>query len=252
MIQGSIESGRKMILHFPWIDDLSGPDDSSAVFIIFTGRDDDDPEDPSDDLSGHEGYVVTPSALDVCGEPTVFFRDVRLEQGELSALSGAVPLPAAMVATSARTWGTVAPFGTSASLLVCGIALIRDFGPAGGTLPMFGDSTALEIILAGGAAFGYPQLPGLVPDVDVDGDGLERFTLDASSRIESCIDGDGTVIAGRDCWANEAMADGFSLNFRFDAVSAQFLGQEEGWQENPKYDGLSCDDPPDPSLFDPV
>jgi hypothetical protein len=96
-------------------------------------------------------------------------------------------------------------------------------------------------------------VPGVSPDLDLDGDGLERFELDSDSRIETCRDGDGfTTIPGRDCWQDPRMADAFALSTAAEAVRAVFADRQAGWRELQTEHGLpACDDPPDASLFDP-
>ena len=72
-----------------------------------------------------------------------------------------------------------------------------------------------------------------MPDVDVDGDGLEAFCdtdfLDNINTVDMCIDGDGTVImdeAGINCTEYRlpsgefAFTDGISVTFNFEAVPA--------------------------------
>ena len=41
----------------------------------------------------------------------------------------------------------------------------------------------LEVLLAGGGAYGIPTVPGVTPDLDMDGDGLESFELNAANEI---------------------------------------------------------------------
>jgi hypothetical protein len=68
------------------------------------------------------------------------------------------------------------------------------------------------------------------PDIDLDGDGLERVELGTNSRIARCIDGDGSLVepvpgAGPDsCALQTAMADGYSVTFEVHAVGARILG----------------------------
>ena len=67
--------------------------------------------------------------------------------------------------------------------------------------------------------------------MDNDGDGLEEFRVDRTTgTMHSCLDGDGTVIPGRDCWQREEIADGFSFSMRVTAHPVVFGGCEEGWQ----------------------
>ena len=51
----------------------------------------------------------------------------------------------------------------------------------------------LDLFVAGGRSVGVPTVPGLSPNVDLDGDGLERFETDEDGGIARCVDGDGTV-----------------------------------------------------------
>lgn len=69
-----------------------------------------------------------------------------------------------------------------------------------------------------------------LPDIDVDGDGLETFwqtnppAAGASPRVDTCKDGDGTIIMGTDCplakdaKGNYRFVDGLSVALRFTAV----------------------------------
>jgi hypothetical protein len=84
-------------------------------------------------------------------------------------------------------------------------------------------------------------VPGLEPDVDFDGDGLERFVLDIDGKIESCVDGDLTVIDGPGCFQDPRIVDSFSLVLRFEAVPARLSGPIPTWWST-QY--ARCDGPP--------
>ncbi|MFK7987857.1 MAG: hypothetical protein AB8I08_17700 [Sandaracinaceae bacterium] len=60
---------------------------------------------------------------------------------------------------------------------------------------------------------------GFEPDLDVDGDGLERMEAGRDGRIMRCIDGPGApeprVIEGDDCMLDPRIADGYLLQLRF-------------------------------------
>ncbi|MBI2377802.1 MAG: hypothetical protein HYV07_27620 [Deltaproteobacteria bacterium] len=81
------------------------------------------------------------------------------------------------------------------------------------------DSTYLDLITV-----------HVLPDVDLDGDGLETLETDASARIAVCYDGDRTlvppVIAEKPwtCALRPQMADAFSITLRFSAVRASIIG----------------------------
>lgn len=59
---------------------------------------------------------------------------------------------------------------------------------------------------------------GIQPDVDVDGDGFERF-LDTDGNLvaDVCIDGDGERVVGEGCAAGPRFADGYELRLVFRA-----------------------------------
>ena len=85
-----------------------------------------------------------------------------------------------------------------------------------------------------------------VPDIDVDGDGIEKFLdkdLDGDTytfRVDTCIDGDGTVVkdtidpttkkvltsctAAKDSNGNYRFKDGWSVAFKFTSVPGKILG----------------------------
>lgn len=57
------------------------------------------------------------------------------------------------------------------------------------------------------------------PDLDLDGDGLERIDLDGEGRVRACFDGDGSSVlplaygVPASCADDPRMADGFSISF---------------------------------------
>ncbi len=69
------------------------------------------------------------------------------------------------------------------------------------------------------------------PDIDVDSDGLETFTINSTGRVAECIDGDGTRVPPVDAakaWScaqvTSRMVDGYSIAFEYRAVRAKLLG----------------------------
>jgi len=248
LMQGYVEEGWRLTFHLPAVDDRAGPQDPDTLLVTFSGVDLEDPPNAADDFSGIEPFWIPGTQLDACGEPLCSFRSARIEAGELRASGGVAELTfPGLYARAAQVTGRIDPGGTGAELSVCGYLRIQDLGrtqtPGGPD-----DPTMLELFVAGGAGFGVPSIPGLSPDIDVDGDGLERLLVDATNRIVTCIDGDGTPAEGSDCWQDDAMADAFSLTGRITAVGASFAGRQPGWE------GLvvgTCDDPPDASVLDP-
>jgi hypothetical protein len=193
--------------------------------------------------------VVRGSYLDGCGEPLHVAR-TNIDQGRVSSetdVSIVVGIgdETSLPVRGGRLGGTLEPGFAGGSFRLCCWAAILDLGAARLTYSGL-DVTLLEAVLAGGGVLGQPTLPGITPDLDVDGDGLERFVLDAENHIEQCIDGDGTVIAGRECWQDPAMADAVSLTLTLESTTARCLGPTPNW----RVDAVgACDEPPETSTW---
>jgi hypothetical protein len=245
----TFREGNPILFHIPWVEDRDRPHDDDIVIVMNDGLDADDPPDPSDDRLGGESFWLDPLELDECGEPTLPFVGASLRDGSLET----PPLPRTLhllediLVRDARIVGTIDRGGLSGDPRICAYAAIHDLG--GALTPLgTGDLSWLEVFAAGGSAAGVTGVPGFLPDVDVDHDGLERFVLDEAFRIATCIDGDLTAIPGRDCWQDERMADGFSINVHLPSVHAVCLGRPDGWEDvRPE----PCDHPPEESLLDP-
>jgi hypothetical protein len=107
---------------------------------------------------------------------------------------------------------------------LCGAIPARDLAairnPAGmipGGGGSSGNSTLLEAIV-GGQRIIILNIGPQQPDVDLDGDGLERFEatmggVGSPPSITACIDGNGTRIPGSACVMDPRMADGFTSAF---------------------------------------
>jgi len=84
--------------------------------------------------------------------------------------------------------------------------------------------TVLDVLVVGA------NVPGIIvqptqPDIDVDGDGKERFAdTDGDLNVDLCIDGNGTQITGRDCPNDPRIADAYSLALDLTAAGAVFAG----------------------------
>jgi len=223
----------RLLFHFPRLDGPPGQIDGEVVMIVWKGLDADYPADPDDDFSGEEPFFARADSLDACGEPLFVWPGARLEAGHLAGRGVTLALAFGESGVTLRGDfdGRLAADGTSMEAVACTYAPVAEAGRAELGEGDVEGLSPLELLLFGGAAFGIPGA-GLAPDVDVDGDGLERFTLDADGHIESCIDGDGyTVIPGRDCWQDPRMADGISLTVRLVATTARYAGREPGWEQ---------------------
>jgi hypothetical protein len=250
-LAGSLERGVRMAVFFPWIDDLQAPADEDAVMLVFQAVDTDRPPNRGDDFSGDEPLYAKEEYIDPCGEPRSAAR-AWIDRGVLLATTDELRLPLmesraiVLLLRGLSLAGTLPAGVREGQLTICGYAAIRDLGSWNG---MSGEGLSLlEDILGGGRAFGMPTVPGLTPDADMDGDGAERFVLDASGRIQSCIDGDGSSIEGPDCWQDPRMADGITVAIGAELVGARFAGRRPDW---PYLVEGACDaGPPAESLFD--
>lgn len=95
------------------------------------------------------------------------------------------------------------------------------------------DQSLLDAVFAGavGTVLGLDQDKDqhYQPDIDVDGDGIEAFwqenpSTSGSAHVDTCRDGDGTIIRGTDCplakdkKGNYRFVDGLSAALKFTAV----------------------------------
>lgn len=138
-------------------------------------------------------------------------------------------------------FGTVPPPGVNDGVL-CGAIPTLDFArlpnflafaPGGGGGGGAMSATFLEAIV-GGYRVMVPLLGGFTvgpqqPDIDLDGDGLERYVATMGDnrtppQITACVDGNGTVVTGRMCQFDRRFADGFTSAFRMNGVWFRFAG----------------------------
>jgi hypothetical protein len=225
------------------VDDPGPPEDRDTFAIAVGGEDTDVPKDRDDDFSGEEPFYATWSDLDSCGEPLFFTDRAEIHRGVLDAHLVSYVFEGVAMRNGVLASGLIARRGASIDISLCSFATPAELGPA-----VFDARTWLEVLVGGGRVFGLPTVPGVTPDIDLDGDGLERFIVDEAGQITGCIDGDGyTTIDGPDCWQDPHMADGFSVTAVLHGVGARFAGLAPGWQAH--FDG-GCDEPPAESLWD--
>jgi hypothetical protein len=226
LVSGSLGEGfLRLLLHFPRLDSSPAATDGEVTAIVLEGDDTDWPRDWSDDYSGDEPFYVRAQSMDPCGEPLSLWRDARIEAGRFVSpgASLAFDVHGAAVTLRGGVNGELAPDGRSAELQACGSLRCAELGAA------VGDGlTLLEALVGGGAIFGLTG-EGIDPDLDLDGDGLERFALDDHGQLATCVDGDGTVIPGRDCYLDTRIADGISLSIGVAMTSARLAGREPSW-----------------------
>jgi hypothetical protein len=241
-LQSAVARGHRVIIHIPWVEDRDRPADPEVLLVVLGGEDTDAPVDMTDDFSGEEPFFRRAHDIDGCGEP-LYVIHASIADGELRAEAEVeIRVNFDLLGVRAATvTGTIERHVLEAHL--CSFATVADLGQAQG-IEEGGDLSMLEQFLMGGEAFGMDAIPGVTPDLDFDGDGLERFVTDEQGNLISCIDGDSTAISGRDCWQDRRIADAFSLILRLSGPSAQLAGPEPAWRED-------CHDPPETSVWDP-
>jgi hypothetical protein len=204
LFETAIQSGATII--GVQIGDLdSASDDTYIELGVVTGLDEDIPADPGDNFTGSEHFYIAPGSLDGNGRPLIV-------------------VPATLVAgtiTVAELPG-LGPFGLQKGRLrgklAHDLSAITD-GVIAGVLPV---SRLADTPPMAGAASGLSLLVThylVQPDVDTDGDGLEKLEdTNGDAIVDRCIDGDGTVITGEGCVHDPRIADGFSAALGVGAV----------------------------------
>jgi len=123
--------------------------------------------------------------------------------------------------------GTIAPNMVSLSDgVLCTSVWASELAQAPFPDPSEPGRSMLDVFVAPGFNSGM-MVDGAQPDLDLDGDGLERFVVDTvNGRVVTCFDGDGTQIDGEACTADARIADGFAFTLRFSAASGFLLPPE--------------------------
>ena len=209
--------------------------------------------DPNDNgIAGNPQFVQSGSLMANLLPVASFQSTVRM--GVLAGGPEDIPLPLGNMGglgalefnlKRGRITGTVVANDTRITEIrngvLCGAIPARDLAnirnpagliPGGGGMGMMNNSTFLEL-LVGGQNLLIFQIGPQQPDIDVDGDGLERYEARRGGgglppRIEACIDGDGTRIEGRECAMDPRMADGFSSAFQVGSTWINLRGVTGG------------------------
>ncbi len=236
-----------LLLHALGLDDRSGANDDSFSLAWFPGQDAD--SNPANNLSGSGQFYADAAAFDAMGRPLAAFESSVMSR----VLSGGpedIELPILVLPLEIRqgriSGTTRAADGEITAIddgLICGAVPLVTLAFLPNLIDMFtgmaappcDDSmtdTSMADLLIGGTPRGFIfPLPGIAPDVDLDGDGLERFEVTRSGSVRgcqpvvtACIDGDGTRVEGRDCIMDSRFEDGWSAAFPITAVRAEILG----------------------------
>jgi cysteine-rich repeat protein len=209
--------------------------DGAFVLSLQLGVDATVPAAPSRYFSGNEPFFLMPDGLDAQGQPRSRISGMA-PGGQLTTQVGPLVLylPSCMVnegrlryefgRASIQGTLTTAPSGpTALAARFCGAETVPTLYYVPNTTG-FGGATLLDLAVIGVAQFGYQVRP-VQPDMDLDGDGLETFRdTDGDSRIDLCIDGNGTQISGTDCPTDPRIADGYSIAVDVNLVGARLAG----------------------------
>jgi hypothetical protein len=261
-IDDMIQNGGLLLaLELRDLDDPAGQNDPALGLGFYQCVDPDG--DPADNFAAADPdrWVASPASVDATGQPLVTFAG-SVTDGVLAADGGDVieipagPFPLPLYAPRIDGALTAAPDGLSVHYIedrTSGMGTVK--ARLTGTLPapvlasapnfasMFGCSgaTALDLVTLGCPTFG---LAGAQPDGDLDGDGLEQYfdTCDgvplpgadagsgtdanaADGIVSCCVDGDGTLVAGDDCFGDARFADGYILELDLHATRILLLSE---------------------------
>jgi hypothetical protein len=219
---GSLASGETLMIATltDWTDPPT-PTDPDVAFHLFVGEDYDSPPDPSNNFSGEGKMYVSTEQFDLNCQSKSRADETTLVDGVLTA--------------SRSSWFFRIPTGTGTVRFPnarFNLTFDPDFHSVSG---LFG--SAVTICSLNGFPFpgdtpgsvldsfvNDPTLSSVVHvDQDLDGDGLEQVLGDGQT-IRACIDGDGTVIEGRDCPCHPAIADAYSWAAELSAVRVEVVG----------------------------
>lgn len=250
LIESTVITGdTRLLLGFQGLDDPAGANDDDFRIAWLTGADGD--MDPSNDFGGAGVFVVSSDTLNPDGSPLTSMQSSVVS----NALAGGpedIPLPIGIFPIELRqaqmAGTTVADLGELYEItdgLLCGgipVSLLSLLGGFIGDMlvtdpPCDGGAGAelLDVIIGGGNVTidaGGMMIPltfaATAPDLDIDADGLEGFTVESApgcqAVVTGCIDGDGTAVDGRGCYSDPRIADGYSSAFEFTAIHATITG----------------------------
>ena len=242
-ISGGVGTQLILLMSMLGLDDAAAQNDDQLTIAWFQGEDADG--DPMNNLTGFGVFNPGMGAFDMNGNPETSFAS-SIANSMLSGGPEDVQIPLGFLPLEFRaaqvSGTTVATNGELSSLnngLLCGGVPVGTFAFLPNIIGMFTgmeapacdpavpSSNLADVLIAGTpAGFIFP-IGGNQPDVDLDGDGLERYVTVSSGApgcqpvIVACIDGDGTQIDGHDCTLDPRMADGFSAAMNFTAVAAE-------------------------------
>ncbi|MCA9611205.1 MAG: hypothetical protein R3B99_02555 [Polyangiales bacterium] len=244
----TVESLRALFV-FLDLDEPTGANDPSVAVAWLHGVDADG--DTSNDFSGTGAFFVTAASLDAAAARTTLASSIagaRWEGETTSELAlGVLGLRLARARALGRTTSEAGALHAIEEGRLCGAVPLSQLALSTWVTDLTTDPpcdggeppTLRDVMLAGGVARlvvnGTPvvaRFDGVAPDLDLDGDGLERFVVvdgaGCQPVVTACLDGDGTRVEGRRCFTDPRFADGYSAAFDFAAIRAQLAGVTGG------------------------
>jgi hypothetical protein len=215
-LQQSIAAGTSIMLVV--LAGLQGPplvEGDMPQASMYVGLDADSPPDPSNNADNGK-FLVSAEQFDVNCNPTTAFDSAVVHNGEIDATATKTDIVVGAIGTLkfVGTRQTLTPTSaddttwqgqTGGIELACSLSITPFPGP---------NPASLLDVLANS---------GIEPDMDMDHDGLEQIIGDGTT-IKQCIDGDGTIIPGRNCPCDPRIADGYSGALQFTLVPATIVG----------------------------
>ncbi len=233
-----------LLMYLLNLNDPSMANDDSFTVAWMQGDDADG--DPDNNLSG-SGQFTQNMGFDAEGNPVASFES-EVSSRMLSGGPEDIELPLGFIPIElrlAQLRGTTTASGGEVDGIedgqLCGVVPISTLAFIPNIIEMFtgmpaepcdgsGRTTNFADVLVGGTPRGFIlPLSGSQPDVDLDGDGLERFIVDRDGPrgcqpvIVGCVDGDGTRTDRENCVMEMAFEDGFSASFDIAAVRAEIV-----------------------------
>jgi len=195
------------------------PNDDSLVIHAFTGLDSDVPTDASNNYDGEGRFYIRVDEFDLNCESTVGSDEASMTDHVLTAKKDVWSWPlAGGSGTLSMVNGTVVVTYSSDfftfEAMYTGMTTMCSMAQ----LPFPGETEGSVL-----DAFANDLKDLISPDMDLDGDGFESVVGDGTSVLQ-CIDGDGTIIEGRDCACDARIADAYSLAFTIQGIKATVIG----------------------------
>lgn len=244
-LRDSVGQDLIILLQALGLDDPAMANDPDFTLAWMTGADADG--NPANNLSGMGSFTADASGIDGEGNPvTSFASSVAMSSLDAGPEDVSIPIvilpldlaQARLLATTTADGGVATGFENGT---LCGAIPLATLAFLPNLLDMIGmgstppcdsperDATMADLLIGGA---GNPLIPvrATQPDVDVDGDGLERFEVTRGRAcqpvVTACIDGDGTRVEGRDCITDSRFEDGWSAGLNVAAVRATITGIE--------------------------